>query len=70
MSRYLIQSTVDFHYLHSSPLSGDVAWTPSLQTALVYGLVEDEEQVAQLTADHCDRGCFVVVDLDNIPEGR
>lgn len=70
MARFLIQSTIDFHFLHSSPINGDVAWTPSLMTALVYGLVEDEEHVAQLTQDHCDRGAFMVIDLDNIPEGR
>jgi len=70
MSRYLIQSTIDFHFLHSSPINGDVTWTPSLQTALVYGLISDEEQLSQLAADHCDRGCYAVVDLDNIPEPR
>jgi hypothetical protein len=70
MSRYLIQSTIDFHFLHVSPINGDITWTPSLQTALVYGLVQDEEQAAQLTEDHCDRHCFTVIDLDNIPEPR
>lgn len=70
MSRYLIQSTITHQFLHSSPVSGDVAWTPSLHTALVYGLVGDEEQAAQLIEDHCDRGAWVLVDLDNVPEGH
>lgn len=68
--RLLIQSTVDFHFLHSSPINGDVSWTPSLQTALVYGLISDHEQAAQLIEDHCDRGCYMVVDIDNVPEPR
>lgn len=68
--RALIQSTIDFHFLHTSPINGDIGWTPSLQTALVYGLVMDEEQAKQLCDDHADRGCYVVVDLDHIPEPR
>lgn len=64
MARYLIQSAVTFKFLHSCPHTGDVSWTPSLASALEFGLVEDEEQVAQLVNDHCDRGLTVVVDLD------
>lgn len=70
MSRFLIQSTIDHQFLHWSPVVGDVTWTPSLHTALVYGLAEDEEQVQQLVSDHCDGRAYVVVDLDNIPEGH
>lgn len=70
MSRLLIQSTITHQFLHSSPVNGDVAWTPSLHTALVYGLVSDMDQAAQLIEDHCDRGAWVLVDLDNIPEGH
>nr|DAU36232.1 MAG TPA: hypothetical protein [Inoviridae sp.] len=68
--RALIQSTIDFHFLHSSPVNGDIGWTPSLLTALVYGMVTDEEQAAQLVADHADRGHYIVIDLDNVPEPR
>lgn len=68
--RLLIQSTIDHHFLYSSPVNGDVTWTPSLHTALVYGLIEDMDQAAQLIEDHCDCGAYVVVDLDNIPEVR
>lgn len=64
MARYLIQSALTFQFLHASPVNGDVSWTPSLATALGYGVVRDEEQVAQLQEDHCDRGLTVVVDLD------
>jgi len=69
MSRLLIQSTITHEFLHSSPVTGDVTWTPSLHTALVFGLVHDEDQAAQLIEDHCDRGAYALVDLDNIPEG-
>lgn len=64
MARYLIQSGITFQMLHVDPRSGDVAWTPSLATALRFGTVEDEEQVAQLVEDHCDRGAALIVDLD------
>lgn len=68
--RLLIQSTITHQFLHSSPINADVTWTASLHTALVYGLIEDMDQAAQLIDDHCDRGAYVVVDLDNVPEGR
>lgn len=64
MARYLIQSAVTWEFLHSDPRTGDVCFTPSLLTALSYGVVEDEDQVAQLVEDHCDRGSTLVVDLD------
>ena len=63
MSRYLIQSAETFAFLHVSPRNGDVTWTPSLLTAIRHGVLLDEEQVAQLVEDHCDRSA-VVVDLD------
>lgn len=64
MARYLIQSGVTFEFLHACPRSGDVGWTPSLATAIQYGVADDMEQVAQLTEDHCDAGRFLVVNLD------
>lgn len=65
MSRLLIQSAVDHQFLHWSPVSGSVAWTPSLATALVYGIADDLDQVAQLVEDWCE-GPYSVVDLDNV----
>lgn len=64
--RYLIQSAETFEFLHSSPRTGDVTWTPSLLTAIRHGVCDDEEQVAQLIEDHCDRSAVVV----NLDEGR
>lgn len=64
MARYLIQSGITFEFLHSDPRTGDVCWTPSLLTALRFGVAEDLDQVAQLVEDHCDRGAALVVDLD------
>jgi hypothetical protein len=64
MARYLIQSASTFKFLHVSPVSGDVDWTPSLLTAMQFGLVDDEEQVAQLIEDHFDRGSAITIDLD------
>ncbi len=66
MARLLIQSAIDHQFLHWSPVSGSVAWTPSLATALCYGIADDAEQVQQLVEDYCE-GPFVVVDLDNVP---
>lgn len=63
MSRYLIQSAETFAYLHASPLSGDVQWTPSLVTALRHGLIYDEDEAFQMKRDHCDRTA-IVIDLD------
>jgi hypothetical protein len=63
MSRLLIQSGVSFHFLTVLP-SGDVGFTPSLLTALRFGVVEDPEQVAQLVEDHLDKGTALIIDLD------
>lgn len=64
MARYLIQSGVTFEFLHSDPRTADVNWTPSLATAIRFGVVDDLDQAAQLIEDHCDRGMALVVDLD------
>lgn len=64
MARLLIQSGVTWEFIHSHPQSGDVSFTPSLLTAMRYGVVEDMEQAAQLIEDHCDRGTALVIDLD------
>lgn len=61
--RFLIQSGVTFQFLHVDP-RGDVGWTPSLATALRFGVVSDPEEIAQLVEDHFDRGTALVVDLD------
>lgn len=66
MSRYLLQSASTFKFLHASPATGDVDWTPSLLTAMQFGIVEDEEQVAQLINDHFDRGSAITIDLDEV----
>ena len=63
MARLLIQSGVSFHFLTLLP-SGDIGWTPSLLTALRYGVIDEADQVAQLVEDHCDHGTALVVDLD------
>ena len=65
MARLLIQSAIDHQFLHWSPVTGSVAWTPSLATALVYGVADDIDQVAQLVDDNCE-GPYVVVDIDNV----
>lgn len=62
--RFLIQSGITFQFLHVDPRNGDVAWTPSLATALRFGVVEDYEEIGQLVDDHCDRGAALIVDLD------
>lgn len=64
MARYLIQSAITWEFLHSDPRTGDVCFTPSLLTAMRFGLVEDRDQVAQMVEDHCDRGHTLVIDLD------
>ncbi|MBP6224896.1 MAG: hypothetical protein KA439_07545 [Rhizobacter sp.] len=63
MSRYLIQSAETFAFLHVSPRTGDLTWTPSLLTALRHGVIGDLDDAAQLKEDHCDRTA-IVVDLD------
>ena len=68
MARFLIQSGITFQFLHVDPRSGDVGWTPSLATAVRFGVVEELDQVAQLVEDHCDRGAGLVVDLDAEPQ--
>lgn len=62
--RLLIQSGVTFQFLHVDPRNGDVAWTPSLATALRFGVVSDPDDIAQLVEDHCDKGTALVVDVD------
>lgn len=64
MARYLIQSGSRWQFLHSSPVNGDVTWTPSLRTAMEFGVIDDLEQVHQLIEDHCDFGDSLVIDLD------
>lgn len=64
MARFLIQSGVTFQFIHSDPRTGDVNWTPSLATALRFGVASDLDEVAQLVQDHFDRGTALVVDLD------
>lgn len=68
MARFLIQSGSRFTFLHSSPVNGDVTWTPSLRTAMQFGVIDDLEQVQQLIDDHCDRGDALVIDLDWEPD--
>ncbi|MEZ0202872.1 hypothetical protein [Ideonella sp.] len=64
MARYLLQSALTWEFLHPSPRTGDVTWTPSLLTAIEFGVIEDEEEVQQLINDHCDRGRVLIVNLD------
>jgi len=64
VARYLIQSAVTWEFLHSDPRTGDVCFTPSLLTAMRFGVVEDREQVAQLVQDHCDRDSTLLIDID------
>ncbi|MES2092116.1 MAG: hypothetical protein V4532_19360 [Pseudomonadota bacterium] len=68
MSRYLLQSSVHYGFLHSCPVTGDIKWTHSLPTALAFGLITDEDQVAQMIEDHCDRAFTLTIDLDHIPD--
>ena len=63
MARYLIQSAETFQFIHVSPRNGDIAFTPSLVTALRHGVIGDLEDAAQLKADHCDPTA-IVVDID------
>lgn len=69
MSRFVIQSAETFFFLHCSPRSGDVGWTPSLLTAIRnQGVFTEPEHVAQMIEDHCDRRGAVVIDLDEDTE--
>lgn len=65
--RFLIQSGITFQFLHVDP-RGDVGWTPSLATALRFGVIDDPEQISQLVEDHCDKGTGLIVDLDTEPQ--
>lgn len=65
MPRYLLQSALTWEFLHNSPRTGDVTWTPSLLTALEFGVIDDEEEVQQLIDDHCDRGRVLIINLDS-----
>lgn len=65
MPRYLLQSALTWEFLHNSPKTGDVTWTPSLLTALEFGVVDDEEEVQQLIDDHCDRGRVLIINIDS-----
>jgi hypothetical protein len=64
VARYVLQNGRTFEFLHSSPVTGDVAWTPSLHTALAFGVTADPEEVAQLVADHFTPGTALIVDVD------
>lgn len=64
MARFLIQSGITWEFLHVDPRTGDLCWTPSLATAIRFGVADDLDQVAQLQEDHCDRGQTLVIDLD------
>lgn len=65
MPRYLLQSALTWEFLHNSPRTGDVTWTPSLLSALEFGVIDDEEEVQQLIDDHCDRGRVLIINLDS-----
>lgn len=62
--RLLIQSARTFQFLHASPVTGEVGFTPSLLTALEFGTVPDWEQANEMAAEWFDRGQAVVIDLD------
>lgn len=62
--RLLIQSARTFQFLHSSPVTGEVSFTPSLLTALEFGTVSDWEQAQEMVEEWFDRGQAVVIDLD------
>lgn len=64
MARFVVQSQHTWQFLHAHPVRGDVQWTPSLAAAVRFGVLSDESEVADLIADHCDRGEALVVDLD------
>lgn len=64
MPRFVVQSLYTGQFLYAHPERGDVQWTASLPAALRFGVSTDEEEVAALIADHCDKGSAVAVDLD------
>lgn len=63
--RLLIQSARTHEFLHSSPVTGDVSWTPSLSTALEFGVIEDWEEAARMADEYVDRGLAIIVSLDS-----
>lgn len=64
MARFIIQSARTHQFLHFNPATGDVGYTPSLLTALQYGVAYEPEEVQQLITDHGHTGQMVIVDLD------
>jgi hypothetical protein len=61
--RALLQSTESGRFLAPDADSGCATWVRSLKLALQGGVIEDEEHLAQLIEDHCEPGCFDVVNL-------
>lgn len=62
--RLLIQSARTHQFLHASPVTGDVNWTPSLMTALEFGVVGDWDQALEMAEEYCDRGSAIIINLD------
>lgn len=62
--RLVLQSVRTFQFLHSSPITGEVAFTPSLTQALEFGTVSDWEQARELVDEYFDPGTAIIVDLD------
>jgi len=67
MARLVVQSTIDFQFLAFLPTTSSIGWTPSLQTALLYGVAPDAEHAQQIAMDYATPGCYVIVDLDMEP---
>lgn len=63
--RLLIQSARTHQFLHASPVTGDVTWTPSLMTALEFGVVGDWERALEMAEEYCDRGSAIIINLDS-----
>lgn len=63
--RLLLQSARNHQFLHSSPVTGEVAFTPSLLVALEFGVVPDWEQAQEMASEYFDRGTAIFVDLDS-----
>ena len=62
--RLLLQSARTHQFLHASPVTGEVSFTPALLTALEFGVVPDWEQAQELVSEYFDRGQAIVIDLD------
>ena len=62
--RLLLQSARNHQFLHSSSVTGEVAFTPSLLVALEFGVVPDWEQAQEMVSEYFDRGQAIVIDLD------